>query len=292
MAPYAEEFLQYDAEAHVTQLVTLGAGCSVCSAGLGTYSYSYASSGNAQAYNNWATETTETLPNGTENIYYSNYVGETLLQVEISGSQQWLTYYQYDDSGRLIEQANPSAVTGYNASDANLGVTLNSSSGLIDITGYYTSTTASTIDTATSTSTSGATAGGVLGMVAYTAVQDGSSGTPILQSFMTYFLVESSSAGAPITEQATSSVYTGTNDVSDVSDAASATSGIETTSDAYTFYANSLQVEQNTTSLPAVTDQNTGHTSVTDTTATVYHDQIRQYDLAERRQRLDQLHAI
>jgi len=58
--------------------------------------------------------------------------------------------------------------------------------------------------------------------------------------------VESSSSGTPIVEHATSSVYTGTNDVTDVADAASATSGIETTSDAYTFYSGTTQIEQDT----------------------------------------------
>ena len=37
-----------------------------------------------------------------------------------TSDQEWDTYYQYDSSGRLILEAQPSAVTGYSGSDSDL----------------------------------------------------------------------------------------------------------------------------------------------------------------------------
>ena len=59
----------------------------------------------------------------------------------LSGGR-WLTYYQYDSQGRLIEEAEPSAVTDYEIDgDGNLVVTLSDHTGLIHLTDYYTTTT-------------------------------------------------------------------------------------------------------------------------------------------------------
>ncbi|MBS0266027.1 MAG: RHS repeat-associated core domain-containing protein [Planctomycetes bacterium] len=100
-----------------------------------TYGFSATSSGNVNGYNNWATKTIETLPDGNQNIVYSNYAGQTMLKVfqavgtsssssssssSGSGPAIWCTYYQYDANANLILQANPSAVTGYDDTKADL----------------------------------------------------------------------------------------------------------------------------------------------------------------------------
>src|SRR6185437_382569 len=91
----------------------------------------------------WATKTVETLPDGNQNIIYSNYASQTMLSVFQDTSKtppdgQLCTYYQYDSSANLILQANPSAVNGFSDSYADLvnwqsgtAQYLNKTSGLI-----------------------------------------------------------------------------------------------------------------------------------------------------------------
>ena len=78
-------------------------------------------SSNANGYNSWATKTTETLPDGSQNIVYSNYAGQTMLFVLQSGGSQWCDFYQYDDtSDDLLLHAMPSAVSGFDEQYADL----------------------------------------------------------------------------------------------------------------------------------------------------------------------------
>ena len=77
-------------------------GCSVCTGGQGTFTYSYATSSFANGYNNWADKTVETLPDGSTNTVYANYAGETMLDVFQNGGQKWETFYKYDGSGRIM----------------------------------------------------------------------------------------------------------------------------------------------------------------------------------------------
>jgi hypothetical protein len=97
-----------------------------------------------------ANKTVETLPDSSTNTVYTNFAGEMMLNVFQNSGQKWETFYKYDGAGRVIMKANPSAVTGYNDAYADLldqnqvgdyGY-LSSSSGLIELTDYYTSTTA------------------------------------------------------------------------------------------------------------------------------------------------------
>src|SRR5207244_457390 len=44
-----------------------------------TYTYAYAASGNPAGYNIWAVRTTETLPDGSSDVVYSNAYGEVML---------------------------------------------------------------------------------------------------------------------------------------------------------------------------------------------------------------------
>ena len=58
----------------------------------------------------------ETLPDGNEQIVYSNYAGQPLLKVfkETSTGTQWRTFFKYGDTGQLLWSAAPSA-TGHQA---------------------------------------------------------------------------------------------------------------------------------------------------------------------------------
>ena len=72
VAPYATDYYEYNSKQQVTKVVEAGEGCSSCGGGLGMFTYAYTTSQNAPGYNSWATKTVETLPDGNENIVYSN----------------------------------------------------------------------------------------------------------------------------------------------------------------------------------------------------------------------------
>src|SRR5262249_21609293 len=137
--------------------IAQGAGCSV-NGGRGTFLFSYQASSNAEDFNSWAMKTTEVLPDGNQNIIYTNYLGQVMLKVfhhpDSDGSgpdtdQSWSTFYRFDDKGHTILQANPSAVTGYDDQYADLlhevsgnFTYLDDDDGLVTISTYYTGTDA------------------------------------------------------------------------------------------------------------------------------------------------------
>jgi hypothetical protein len=228
VAPYADVHFQYDQVNRVTTSVVQGAGCTSCGSGQGTYSYAYQTSDFANGYNNWQRRTTVGLPDGNQEIVYTNFHGEVLLKVfkEVSTGLTWATHYSYDSVGRLIETDEPSSVVSYSDTNANLGVTLSTSGGLSELTDYYTSTTAT--DT---------TAGGVAGYVQDTKVQTG-GGNAILQSQTQYFLHGGGQTYAPVTTQ---TVYRNTDGT-----------GGETTSYSYTWFTNTLQPQSVTVTRPVI----------------------------------------
>jgi hypothetical protein len=79
VAPYADKAYQFDATQRATQAVIQGAGCSTCGSGLGTYGYGYQRSGFPNGNNNWLTKSTESLPDGSTQTVYTNFVGQVLL---------------------------------------------------------------------------------------------------------------------------------------------------------------------------------------------------------------------
>lgn len=129
-------------------------------------------SGFANGVNTWARKVVETLPSGGTNTIYTNYAGQLLLKdyKPFFSSLHWITYCQYDDFGRLTSEATPSAVSTYTmvSPPANLGVVLNTTSGLIKLTNYAATTTASTSQD-----------GDVAGYVKSRQVKKGSTGTAI-----------------------------------------------------------------------------------------------------------------
>jgi hypothetical protein len=113
IAPYADNYFEYDPSmGEVTTEKVQGAGCSSCSGGVGTYRYTYTASGNSPGYNSWSMKTVEALPDGNQNIVYTNAYGEVMLSIyhDTASNLNWPTFYQYDNQGRLLLQADPSAV--------------------------------------------------------------------------------------------------------------------------------------------------------------------------------------
>ncbi len=263
LAPYADQFFEYDSAKRVKKHTRQGEGCSTCTGGLGTFTYDYFTSSHADGRGNWRTRTTETRPDGSKQIVYTNVYGQTLLEVErptgAAAGGEWLTFYEYDSSGRLVTIAAPSAVSGYDETKADLlekvsgnYVYLNDSSGLIQTRSYYASTTA--------TST---TAGGVLGYADSVYLKRGETTTAIVQSKEKYKLKTiGSDTIAPVAE---SIVYRNTD----------GTGAITTTHD-YTFYTDSFQPRSVKVTHPIVTvAQNGPGGSTGDQETTVYDDRGR-----------------
>jgi hypothetical protein len=121
--PYANHYFEYDPNSQsVTKEVVAGFGSSA-NGGLGTFTFSY--TGNpanpTPAFNTWDTKTVETLPDGNQHIVYTNGFSEVMLKAFVAaGGSSWIDYYQYDNQGRMIAHADPSAVAGYNDSFADL----------------------------------------------------------------------------------------------------------------------------------------------------------------------------
>ena len=112
VAQYADHYFEYDSQRRVTKESVQG--------GSRTYSFSYSQSAFADGYNLWKYKTVETLPDGDQNIIYSNYAGQTMFSVFKSGDDEWLEFWKYDSSGRAILHANPSALTGYDEAKSDL----------------------------------------------------------------------------------------------------------------------------------------------------------------------------
>jgi YD repeat-containing protein len=203
LASYADYYFRYDSQQRVTMEVAQGEGCSLCSAGLGTYTFSYTTSSNTDSVNKWKVKTTETLPDGNQNIVYTNAYGEVMLKVlkDVTTGQQWCTFYQYDLQGRAVIKAEPSAVSGYNDTYADLmhwtGSNyefLRDTQGLITLYGYASTTTATS-----------SAPGNVAGRLLYTAIVRGDTTTPVLQEVYRY--MQRTAGGVTVTPVAMDTVF-------------------------------------------------------------------------------------
>ena len=273
VAPYADTYMEYDTQGRITKVIQAREGASDGGSGTGAthhqgvYTYDYYTSDNDEGVNKWKTRTTETLPDGNQNIVYANSSGQTMLSVlreDPGGTERdWITFLKYDSDGRLILKANPSAVTGFDESKEDLlnetagnYQYLSDSAGLINISEYYTSTTATT-----------SVAGGVDGYLWKRSIKNGETGTAIPQTEVAYI-------------KRVGTYDTGTDDDRTIYLTASVktfsdTAGLEvqTTSHAYTFFTGTTQVESITTTLPVVSTSENGSGSTTVST-TQFNDEF------------------
>ncbi len=268
---YADVALQYDPTSHdVTQVISQGLGCSACDAGLGTYDYSYAVNADCDnGFNTWKYETTETQPDGSANIVFANYQGETLFTVHAdsvahaagsSSAPKWMTFDYYDSNGRLIDVAEPSAVSGYSLTGDTLSVSLDTGSGLVEQTDYYTSSGAISANNATSLG-SGSNIGGINGYVEDYGVKQGWSGTEVLKEAFQYYLDTPAGSGtALVAPLATDTVYAATGGGSP-----------ETATYTYTLSSTDTAITSETVTLPSTTaDEASGAGDSTTTTFDVF----------------------
>ncbi|MCI0361774.1 MAG: hypothetical protein L0211_25085, partial [Planctomycetaceae bacterium] len=234
LAPYADHYFEYDSYLKVTKEIAQGAGCSACSGGQGTFTYAYADNTPGGGYNKWQRKTVETLPDGNQNIVYTNYRGQVMLQVfkDTTTSQEWATYTRFDNAGRVLFRADPSAVSGYSEAYDDLvhfdSVTSNyqyirDTAGLVTNFSYYGGTTATD-----------STPGDVAGYLESISIQQGETGIPIPQSQQNY--IARTAGSTTIYLPANSTVYANTN----------GTGGL-TTSYVYSFFSGTVQIESQTT---------------------------------------------
>ncbi|HKB01509.1 MAG TPA: hypothetical protein VKD90_04775, partial [Gemmataceae bacterium] len=153
LAVYADTYLEYTASRQVKKVVVQGDGCSVCTGGQGAYEYSYYTNPNfgtqspqpddPNRFGEWRVRTTETLPDGNQNIVYLNNLGQAILSVFKNGAgQEWATFRKFDSAGRVLWVADAGTVTGRGEQYADLLHRVNGNfeflsdtSGLI--TGYH-----------------------------------------------------------------------------------------------------------------------------------------------------------
>jgi RHS repeat-associated protein len=249
VSPYADKYFEYDSSHRVTKAILAGAGGTTGGGnGLGTYTYSYTTNAATPVSgpNFWKTKVIETLPDNNQNIVYTNQYGEVMLAVykDVGSGNTWDTFTKYDDWGRAILTAGPSAVTGYDDTKndlLNYSITsgtyqyLATSSGRIDLTDYGTSTTATS-----------STAGDVFGDLKDTKVEQGQSGTPITTEAWNY-IARTTGGGFTLYKTANDTVYRNTDGT-----------GGETTSFSYTWVGTTAGVQSVQATLPVISSGENG----------------------------------
>jgi RHS repeat-associated protein len=231
LAQYADQYFEYDADRRVTKEMVNG--------GSQTYLLAYEESENADGYNSWRFKTTETLPSGAQNIVYGNYAGQTMLRVLKSGSDQWCEFWKYSDSAQVVLHANPSAVSGYDETKADL---LNETGGsyqyLEDSVGLIQT---SEYDTAS-------------GYVSAEKIQQGQTGTAIKVREYEYTSCPAGGSSSSSSSSSGGSSEPAAWFTSKETVYPSDTDQMEkiVTSYSYTFYPETCQVQQKVSTLPAV----------------------------------------
>ena len=137
LKPYSSLYYEYDSNRRANAAATHG----------GTVNFSVVYSRNDALghfdYNRWYRKAVMTSPDGSFKTVYSNHIGQDLLVDLVDGGDRWILYTRYNNDGRTIERAQPSAIDmnaaggPYNPAFDNLDVQLNPDSGLIELTSYY-----------------------------------------------------------------------------------------------------------------------------------------------------------
>lgn len=247
VSTYADNYFEYDSQKRVVFERAQGEGCSTCSAGQGDFTFEYTTITNSSGFNSWRTRTIETLPDGNQNVVYTNAAGEIMLFafVDSGTSNAWVNFFEYDSFGRTVLTAAPSAVSGFNDSYADL---LHKTGGnfeyLINDAGVVT-----TFDYYTSTTATNSAPGGVTGFWKGTSIQKGESGSAVRQLDLAYLRYVAGSNVAVLL--GTETEYVNTNGT-----------GAQTTAYDYVPFSGTLQMESMTTTYATVTQNGPGTADV------------------------------
>lgn len=257
IAGYTCFYYEYNADRRVKDRVVFGKSNAT--------DYAVTLSRHSRQANAWDRKTVETRLDGSTYTVYANFLGQPILTdlYDPAAEAHTLSYNRYDAAGRKLFSAEPSAFTLYGGAyyDEDYADLVNyaggdspylsNTAGLFELTTYYASTTPGIDED---------TAGGVAGYAYQTAVAHGETaarttigqtGGPVLLSSTSYFA--RTVGGATIYPAASRTVYANDDGT-----------GAITTSYAYTWHSGTLQVQEETTTLPAVpTGQNGSGTSAT-----------------------------
>jgi len=226
---YARHYFRYNADRSVKDEFVNG--------GVLNFGFTVSTSGFGDGVNNWKYKTIETRPDGNRQVVYTNYQGQPMLKVlvRMSGGQEtsdkWYEYFQYDSAGRVTLRANSSAVQSVSEGTAGL-VTLKSSAGSIRLFEYYSASPP---------------AGGAPGRLQYEKIKEGSGGTALKIREYTY---EARTVSG-------NTIYVPKKEICYPSDTDQLIQ-IECTVYSYTWHTDSFQINQRTTTLPAVADTENG----------------------------------
>lgn len=271
VAAYANHYFKYDASRRVTLHDVQRAG-GTSSDGIGTFTYVYEDANSAfnfsdttaNRYNTWGYKTVETLPDGNTNTVYCNSIGRLILKdfndqtdPDVAMRGHWYTYDKYDVQGQLIEEYEPSSLTGYSITDVeengvkSIGVVVPSvaAHGTINVTTYYPYDVISATDS---------TPGSVQGLVHSYQVKDGSSGSPVTLELTSYYLNTSATSSRAYAAVALDTVYS-----------TASSSSAELTTCNYTWSANEAVTAPTSMTVLAPEEDN-GSVASSDATTAVY----------------------
>ncbi|MBN8625472.1 MAG: RHS repeat-associated core domain-containing protein [Planctomycetes bacterium] len=221
-AAFADFYYEYNAEQRVSLERT--------AAGSRQFTFEYFDSSHPDAPNNWKRKTVETQPDLTQNIVYTNHLGQVLLKEFRAGASSWINYRRYGELSdaasryRLVLKAEPSAVVSYDDAQADLGVVLKTNAGLIELSAYH-----------------DGTGGSPLGFPAGASLQEGTANAPI--KLKEWEWAANTTGGLTVYHLAEETVY---------KSAAGGGSEPIVTAYSYTYHAGTNQVAQQTMTLPAV----------------------------------------
>jgi RHS repeat-associated protein len=217
LAHYADHYFEYEP---ITRRVTK----EVAAGGTQAYTFAYLGSTNFGP-NEWRQKTVETRPDGSRHTVYSNDGGQTLLKQlqQPATGDEWITYYQFDDSYNIVQTATPSAVVSFDDSAGHLSVVLRPASGLIQQFVYGDDTP-----------------GQPAGYLVRTQVQEGASGSPVTLTDSEY-LANTADDGTTVFLLAQRTQY------QDEAEGSPSTTQFD-----YTFYPGTNQPLERVTTLPAV----------------------------------------
>lgn len=226
--------------------------------GLGTYTFStYENSNDPIDLNGWSRQVVVTNPNGTTTTSYLNALGQPIVEYLSSGSSKWATAYHYDNEGRLVWRAQPSAVSFGSGDvsiidDGSTDIYVSNSTGLIEVYDYY-----GDGSDHTATAASEGTAGAVSGYLEDTYVKSGLTGTAQRIDRKEYKSSPSSVTVNPIYPVGKVIRYRG-----------SGGTGAEEMQFAYTWHqasgANTAAIKQRTTTPPTISSGKNGSATSTD----------------------------
>ncbi|MCB1129858.1 MAG: RHS repeat-associated core domain-containing protein [Verrucomicrobiae bacterium] len=223
VAGFADKYFRYDGRRRVTMERVDG--------GSREYTFAYAQSAFPDGYNHWKTRTTYTLPDGSRQIIYTNFMLQVMLKVYAEGPRYWYEAWRYDADGRTVETISSLAVEGYEEASASL-FTVKDDEGLVEVSRYYETTGG----------------GAAEGFLHYEALRRGGAGPEIRQREYEYISREN--GDQTVFRPSKSTVYN--------SDDGTTASGPAVTTTSYVWYPGSLQVKVRTTTLPVVDEAEHG----------------------------------